>query len=195
MQNFLRPNFIKINQRHNFLESRNAILYGSSVSTSFGRLYRGSHMHFLTTKSLIRSSYDSFWDTSPLMLMTARPLRRSCPIVERKNVLMSFSLEKLSSAEATVTGRVNAIQRATQRFGYTSWRRFSWRNVSNSKEVVCGDSWGRLVISWTISVLFSLSSGSMFMALQRSLAVDTSSCIWRGRFWHCQFEQCRAALN
>lgn len=74
------------------------------------------------------------------MLMTARPLRRSCPIVERKYVLMSFSLEKLSSAEATVTGRVNAIQRATQRFGYTSLRRFSWRNVSNSKEVVCGDS-------------------------------------------------------
>lgn len=75
------------------------------------------------------------------MLIKARPLRRSCTIVESKYVLMSFSFEKLRSAEATVTGRVNATLRATQRFGYTSWRQISWRNVSNSKAVVCGDSW------------------------------------------------------
>lgn len=67
------------------------------------------HMSFLAAKSLIKSSYNSFCASSPLMLMTARPLNLSCHSLKHRYVLINLSLEKLHSAEATVTGRVNAI--------------------------------------------------------------------------------------
>ena len=76
------------------------------ILSSFRRLYKGARQVFLAAKSLIKSSY-RLCATSALMLMTARPLKRSCPTVDRRYVLISFSLEKLRSAEATVTGRGN----------------------------------------------------------------------------------------
>jgi len=114
--------------------------------------YRCTRLHFLDAKSSMRSSYDSCCANSELMLMIARPLKRSCAIDERRYVLMSFSFEKCRSAEATVTGRVTAMRRA---FGYSSCSLFLWRNDNISRAVVCGGSSGRFMIFWAINIRLS----------------------------------------
>ena len=50
----------------------------------------------------------------------ASPVRRSCAIDDHRYVFISLSFEKLLSANATVTGRIQAIHRDIQRFGYNS---------------------------------------------------------------------------
>ena len=54
------------------------------------------------------------------MKICANPKSLFCVIVERKYVLISFNLEKLRSADATVTGIVNKIPKAVVTFGNTS---------------------------------------------------------------------------
>jgi hypothetical protein len=48
-------------------------------------------------------------------------VRRSCPNVERRWFFIIFSLLKLRSQEATVTGRVRKILRTISMFGYLSF--------------------------------------------------------------------------
>jgi len=51
------------------------------------------------------------------MLHIAKPFNLSCNIVDLKQFLNSFSLEKLLSADATVTGIVKRIRYAIETFG------------------------------------------------------------------------------
>jgi hypothetical protein len=60
-------------------------------------------------KSSIRSSYLICSKTSLSSAIVANPLSLSCVIVERKYDFTNLSLEKLLSADATVTGTVNKI--------------------------------------------------------------------------------------
>lgn len=71
-----------------------------------------------------------------LMLIIAIPLRRSWHLEDLRKVFMSLSLEKLLSAVATVTGRVQAILSTTQRFGYNSHSPLSCIWISSSNAVV-----------------------------------------------------------
>ena len=121
------------------------------ISTMEQAFYRCTYLHFLDAKSSMRSSYGSCCATSELMLMTARLLKRSCAIDEQTYVLMSFSFEKLCSAEAAVTGKVTAMRKSIHRFrcSYCKW--FSWRNDNIFRAVVCVGSSVRLMISWAIS--------------------------------------------
>ena len=101
-----------------------------SLSTMEQAFYRCTRLHCLDAKSSMRSSYDSCCATSQLMLMIARPLKRSCTIGE-------LQFWKASLSRGSVTGRVTAMQRAIHRFGYSSCKRFSLRNDNVSRAVVC----------------------------------------------------------
>jgi hypothetical protein len=76
----------------------------------------------LRPKSFVNKIVLSVFKSSVLLILlsmdnVAIPVNRCCDIVERRYDFMSFNLEKLLSAEATVTGAVKTILRTMHTLG------------------------------------------------------------------------------
>jgi len=101
-------------------------------------------------------------------------------MIDRKKVLISFNFEKLRPPEATVTTIVSTTRKATETFGITSCKQFTYINrKSSSKESM---SSGIILMLCNRNVLNSSNNAKPSvseLAVSHSVCDERSVCKWR----------------